>query len=85
MLNLELENLIEVAKATMISAEARKESRGAHVRDDALNLPETPNGRDDKNWLKHTLWYRDGNRLDYKAVNLTPLTVDTVAVKTRSY
>lgn len=82
---LELENLIEVAKATMISAEARKESRGAHVRDDALNLPETPNGRDDKNWLKHTLWYRDGNRLDYKAVNLTPLTVDTVAVKTRSY
>ncbi|KZE31792.1 succinate dehydrogenase subunit A [Crenobacter luteus] len=82
---LELENLIEVAKATMISANARTESRGAHVRDDAPDTPETPNGRDDKNWLKHTLWHRDGNRLEYKPVNLTPLTVETIALKTRSY
>ncbi|MDQ8024281.1 MAG: succinate dehydrogenase flavoprotein subunit [Moraxellaceae bacterium] len=82
---LELENLIEVAKATMISANARTESRGAHVRDDALDTPETPNGRDDVNWLKHTLWYRDGNRLDYKPVNLKPLTVETVALKKRTY
>jgi len=82
---LELENLIEVAKATMISANARTESRGAHVRDDAPDTPEHPNGRDDQNWLKHSLWYRDGNRMEYKPVNLTPLTVDSVALKTRAY
>jgi succinate dehydrogenase / fumarate reductase flavoprotein subunit len=82
---LELENLIEVAKATMISANARTESRGAHVRDDAPDTPETPNGRDDQNWLKHTLWNREGNRLEYKPVNLNPLTVETIALKTRSY
>jgi len=82
---LELENLIEVAKATMISANNRTESRGAHVRDDAPDTAETPNGRDDKNWLKHTLWYRDDNRLEYKPVNLKPLTVETIALKTRSY
>ena len=82
---LELDNLIEVAKATMISAEARKESRGAHVRDDAIDNEVTPNGRDDKNWLKHTLWYRDGNRLEYKPVKMKPLTVDTIALKKRAY
>ncbi len=82
---LELENLIEVAKATMISAEARKESRGAHVRDDAADTAENPNGRDDQNWLKHTLWHREGNRLTYKPVNLKPLSVETIALKTRSY
>jgi succinate dehydrogenase / fumarate reductase flavoprotein subunit len=82
---LELENLIEVAVATMVSAEARKESRGAHVRDDAPDTAERPNGRDDENWLKHTLWYKEGNRLDYKAVKLTPLTVETIALKKRAY
>ena len=82
---LELDNLIEVAKATMISAEARKESRGAHVRDDAPDTAETPNGRDDKNWLKHTLWYKDGNRLEYKPVQMKPLTVDTIELKKRAY
>ena len=82
---LELENLIEVAVATMISAEARKESRGAHVRDDATDTPEHPDGRDDAHWLKHTLWYKEGNRLDYKPVTLTPLSVDTIALKKRAY
>jgi len=84
---LELDNLIEVAKATMISAEARKESRGAHVRDDAIDCAETPNGRDDKNWLKHTLWYSEGNRLDYKPVNLQPLSpdVEPIALAKRTY
>jgi succinate dehydrogenase / fumarate reductase flavoprotein subunit len=82
---LETENLIEVAKATMISAEARKESRGAHVRDDAPDTPEFPNGRNDKEWLKHTLWHREGNRIEYKPVRLDPLTVETIALKTRSY
>jgi succinate dehydrogenase / fumarate reductase flavoprotein subunit len=82
---LETQNMIEVAKATMISAEARKESRGAHVRDDAPDTPEFPNGRNDKEWLKHTLWHREGNRIEYKPVHLKPLTVETVALKTRSY
>ncbi len=84
---LELDNLIEVAKATMISAEARKESRGAHVRDDAPDTPEFPNGRNDNEWLKHTLWYRDGNRLDYKPVTLKPLShdVDPIALAKRTY
>jgi succinate dehydrogenase / fumarate reductase flavoprotein subunit len=82
---LELDNLIVVAVATMVSAEARKESRGAHVRDDAPDTPEHPNGRDDTNWLKHTLWYKDGNRLDYKSVTLRPMSVDTIALKKRAY
>jgi succinate dehydrogenase / fumarate reductase flavoprotein subunit len=75
---LELENLVETAVATMISAEARKESRGAQSRDD---YPE----RDDKNWMKHTLWYKEGNRLDYKPVHLRPLTVQTMEPKVRTY
>ena len=84
---LELDNLIEVARATMVSAEARKESRGAHVRDDAPDTPENPNGRDDQNWLKHTLWYSDGNRLEYKPVNLKPLSddVEPIALAKRTY
>jgi succinate dehydrogenase / fumarate reductase flavoprotein subunit len=82
---LELDNLIEVAVATMVSAEARKESRGAHVRDDAPDTAERPNGRDDANWLKHTLWYKDDNRLEYKSVTLRPLTVETIALKKRAY
>ncbi|QRJ63033.1 succinate dehydrogenase flavoprotein subunit [Azospira restricta] len=82
---LELDNLIEVAKSTMICANARKESRGAHVRDDAPDTAEFPNGRNDKEWHKHTLWQRDGNKLSYKPVNMTPLSVETIALKTRSY
>lgn len=84
---LELDNLIEVAKATMISAEARKESRGAHVRDDAPDTAERPNGRDDDNWLKHSLWYSEGNRLDYKPVNLQPMSpdVEPIALAKRTY
>ena len=75
---LELDNLIEVAVATMISAEARKESRGAHDRADFHK-------RDDANWLKHTLWYKDGNRLDYKPVHMKPLTVETFEPKERTF
>ncbi len=84
---LELDNLIEVAKATMVSAEARRESRGAHVRDDAPDTAERPNGRDDVNWLKHTLWFSESNRLDYKPVNLKPLSADVepIALAKRTY
>jgi len=84
---LELDNLIEVAKATMVSAEARKESRGAHVRDDAPDTAEFPNGRNDDQWLKHTLWYSEGNRLDYKPVTMKPLSqdVEPIALAKRTY
>jgi succinate dehydrogenase / fumarate reductase flavoprotein subunit len=75
---LELDNLIEVARATMISANARQESRGAH---DRADFPK----RDDANWLKHSLWHRDGDRLEYKAVNLKPLSVETFVPKARVY
>jgi len=75
---LELENLVETAMATAVSAEARKESRGAHSRND---FPE----RDDKNWMKHTLWIKEGNRLDYKPVHLRPLSVETMEPKVRTY
>jgi succinate dehydrogenase / fumarate reductase flavoprotein subunit len=75
---LELDNLIEVAEATMVSAEARKESRGAHDRADFHK-------RDDVNWLKHTLWYRDGNRLDYKPVHVKALSVEGFEPKERTF
>jgi succinate dehydrogenase / fumarate reductase flavoprotein subunit len=75
---LELDNLIEVAQASMISAEARKESRGAH---DRADFPK----RDDANWMKHTLYYKDGQRLVYKPVHLKPLSVETFEPKARVY
>jgi succinate dehydrogenase flavoprotein subunit len=75
---LELDNLVETAMATVVSAEARKESRGAQARSDHPD-------RDDANWLKHTLWYKDGNRLAYKPVHLKPLSVDSFEPKVRTY
>jgi succinate dehydrogenase / fumarate reductase, flavoprotein subunit len=82
---LEVENLIESAQATMVSAAARRESRGAHTVNDYADSPEFPNGRNDGVWMKHTLWFSDGNRLDYKPVNLKPLTVESVPPKVRSF
>ena len=82
---LEVENLIESALATMISAAARHESRGAHSVDDYADTPEFPNGRNDAVWMKHTLWFSEGNRLDYKPVNLKPLSVDSIPPKVRSF
>ena len=82
---LEVENLIEAAQATMVSAAARHESRGAHTVDDYADTPEHPNGRNDTDWHKHTLWYSQGNRLGYKPVQMTPLTVESVALKVRTF
>jgi succinate dehydrogenase / fumarate reductase flavoprotein subunit len=75
---LELDNLIEAAKATMASAVARKESRGAHAHRD---YPD----RDDENWMKHSLYFTDGNRLEYKPVRTTPLTVESFKPKVRTF
>jgi succinate dehydrogenase / fumarate reductase flavoprotein subunit len=75
---LEVDNLIEVAVATMHAANARTESRGAHARGDFAE-------RDDKKWLKHSLFYKQNNRLSYKPVRLKPLTVESFEPKKRVY
>ncbi len=75
---LELENLIPIARATLVSALARTESRGAHTRED---FPK----RDDGQWLRHTLYTRENDQLDYKPVRLKPLTVETFQPKERTY
>ncbi len=75
---LELENMMEVAIATVCSALARNESRGAHSR---VDFPE----RDDEQWLKHSLFFKQGRRLDYKPVRTKPLTVDSFPPKPRVY
>ena len=85
---LEVENLIEAAQATIMSAAARKECRGAHTVNDyehAADHPTAPLGRDDVNWLKHTLWHSESNSLTYKPVKLKPLTVESVPPKVRTF
>jgi succinate dehydrogenase / fumarate reductase flavoprotein subunit len=75
---LELDNLIETAVASLVSAAARTESRGSHDRSD---FPK----RDDANWIKHTLWYREGSRLEYKPVHTKPFSVESFEPKARVY
>jgi succinate dehydrogenase / fumarate reductase flavoprotein subunit len=75
---LELENLMDVAIATMMSAQRRQESRGAHSR---IDYPE----RDDVNWLRHSLYHKHTNSVDYKPVRMKPLTVETFPPKPRTY
>ncbi len=85
---LEVENLIEAAQATMTSAAARKECRGAHTVNDyerGADDAEFPLGRNDKEWMKHTLWHSADNSLTYKPVNLKPLTVESVPPKVRTF
>ena len=85
---LEVENLIECAQSTMVSAAARRECRGAHTVSDyerAADDATAPLGRDDANWMKHTLWHAASNSLTYKPVNLKPLTVESVPPKVRTF
>jgi succinate dehydrogenase / fumarate reductase flavoprotein subunit len=85
---LEVENLVEAARATMVSAAARHECRGAHTVKDyerAADDAQFPLGRNDAEWMKHTLWYSEGDRLAYKPVRMKPLTVDSVPPKVRTF
>jgi succinate dehydrogenase / fumarate reductase flavoprotein subunit len=82
---LEVENLIEAAQATIVSAAARRESRGAHTVDDYGDTPAHPNGRNDTDWHKHTLWHSASNSLTYKPVQMKPLTVESIELKTRTF
>ncbi len=75
---LELENLMEVALATIASALERQESRGAHSR---IDFPE----RDDVNWLRHSLYHKATRTVDYKPVRMKPLTVESFPPKPRTY
>ena len=74
----ELVNMIDVGMSIALAAASRQESRGAHSR------PDFPD-RDDKNWLKHSLYFREGDVLDYKPVRTKPLSVKSFPPKARVY
>ena len=75
---LELQNLCEVAESTAITANERKESRGAHARDD---YPD----RDDENWLKHSIYFSTDKSINKRDVNLDPKKVQSFQPSARTY
>ncbi|MFN3234036.1 MAG: succinate dehydrogenase flavoprotein subunit [Gammaproteobacteria bacterium] len=75
---LECDNLMEVAMATAILANNRKESRGAHSR---FDYPD----RDDKNWFKHSLYLKENDTVAYREVNMQPKEVEAIALKAREH
>jgi succinate dehydrogenase / fumarate reductase flavoprotein subunit len=75
---LEMQNLFEVAEATAITANERKESRGAHARDDYTE-------RDDENWLKHSIYFAETKEVSKRDVNYRPKTVQAFQPMVRSY
>ncbi|MBK2125812.1 succinate dehydrogenase flavoprotein subunit [Fangia hongkongensis] len=75
---LELDNLMETAMATAVLALNRTESRGAHSRED---YPD----RDDENWLKHSLYFLEGDRCAARDVNMKPEKLEPFKPKVRSY
>jgi succinate dehydrogenase / fumarate reductase flavoprotein subunit len=75
---LELDNLLEIAEATAITAEERRESRGAHARDDYRE-------RDDENWLCHSLYFPKDKRVTKRSVNFEPKTIEPFQPTVRSY
>ena len=74
----EMQTLFDVAAATAITANERKESRGAHARDDFTE-------RDDDNWLKHSIYFAETNEVSKRDVNYRPKTVQAFQPMVRSY
>lgn len=75
---LEMDNLMAVAMATAVAGMYRTESRGAHSRED---FPD----RNDAQWLKHTIYFMEKDRMSTREVNMKPNRVETFKPKARTY